>query len=90
MTRNSSFALQGSTLKSSFPDLFLTYFQNVSANHSSRCCVLYSALFVTATLALSHVAAPVAFVTALLLTSVAALGRGTLGFLVGPASLLEL
>jgi len=52
--------------------------------------MLHSALFVTATLALSHVAAPVAFVTALLLTSVAALGRGTLGFLVGPASLLEL
>ena len=52
--------------------------------------MLHSALFVTATLALSHVAASVAFVAALLLTTVAALGRGALGFLVGPASLFEL
>lgn len=52
--------------------------------------VLHSAIVVTATLALSHVAAPVAFVPALPLTTVAFLGRGALGFLVGPASLFEL
>ena len=51
---------------------------------------VHSALIVTATLALRNVTATITLIRTLLLTLVAVLGRGTLGFLVGPASLLVL
>ena len=68
-------------------ELFSTYYFQKCFSCSSQ---LHSALVVTATLALGDMTATITFIWTLLLTTVAVLGRGTLGFLVGPASLLEL